>query len=153
VNHRTYLAFDYGQKHIGVAVGSSATGLAHPIDTVDVHRQQPDWDRLSRLIAEWRPHAFVVGLPLNMDGTENPMTGHATTFGNRLRGRYNLPVHFVDERLTSVAARQALADAGVSPKRHRSKVDRLAAQTILQAFFDTEAAVGKEKSDEHETDG
>lgn len=133
---RTYLAFDYGSKHIGIAVGHTATHLAHALETVRVHGQNPDWDRITRLIQEWRPDALVVGLPLNMDDTPNPMTASAKKFGDRLHGRYNLPIHWVDERLTSVAAREALMEAGIAPHHHRKQVDAIAAQTILQALLD-----------------
>lgn len=132
----TYLAFDFGRKHIGVAVGRSASRLAQALDTVAARNELPDWDHITRLIEEWQPCALVVGLPLNMDDTENDMTRAAKKFGNRLRARYNLPVHMVDERLTSVAAKNVLIEAGVPQKQHKSKLDRLAAQTILQAFLD-----------------
>jgi putative holliday junction resolvase len=133
---RTYLAFDFGKKHIGVAVGRAESRLAQALDTVAAHNHRPDWTHISRLIDEWRPCALVVGLPLNMDDSENEMTRAAKRFGNRLHGRYNLPVHMVDERLTSVVARNALVEAGVPAKRHKGKLDKLAAQTILQAFLD-----------------
>lgn len=131
------LGFDYGERYIGVAVGNTSTRLAQPLDTVVVRKQAPDWGHISRLIAEWQPQALIVGLPLNMDDSENPMTRAAKRFGDRLKGRYNLPVHMVDERLTSHAARQALLEAGVPPRRHKANLDKLAAQTILQAFLDT----------------
>ncbi len=134
----TYLGFDYGEKYIGVAVGRRPAGLAQALDTVAVRNRTPDWTHISRLIEEWKPDALIVGLPLNMDDSENPMTIAAKKFGNQLKGRYNLPVHRVDERLTTIAAKNILLEAGVPLKRHKSKLDKLAAQTILQAFFDTE---------------
>lgn len=134
----TLLGFDYGEKYIGVAVGQTITRLAQPLTTVNVYGHTPDWDRIAALIVEWTPSALIVGLPLNMDDSENLMTRAAKTFGNRLHGRYNLPVHMVDERLTSVTAKNALLEAGVALKRRSSKakVDQLAAQTILQAYLD-----------------
>lgn len=136
---QTYLAFDYGAKQIGVAVGGSHSGLAEALANIRVGRGGPDWAHISRLIAEWRPDALVVGLPLNMDDSENPLTAAAKTFGNRLQGRYNLPVHRVDERLTSVDAKNALIEAGVRFKRRKRQVDKLAAQAILQAFLNEQA--------------
>lgn len=134
---RALLGFDYGEKHIGVAVGYPDTGLAQPLTHIAVRNRQPDWDRITRLIDEWQPGALVVGLPLNMDDSENAMTLAARRFGNQLHGRYNLPVHMVDERLTSVSARNALLEGGVRLTfANKSKVDRLAAQVILQAFLD-----------------
>ncbi len=139
---KTYLGFDFGKKHIGVAVGRTASRLAQAIDTVAAVNERPDWTHITRLIDEWRPCAFVVGLPLNMDDSENDMTRAAKKFGNRLRARYNLPVHMVDERLTSIAAKNVLVEAGIPSKRHKSKLDRLAAQTILQAFLDEHREAG-----------
>lgn len=131
------LGFDYGEKSIGVAVGQTQTRQAQPLTTVAVRNREPDWSTVSKLIGEWRPFALVVGLPLNMDDSENWMTAAAKKFGNRLSGRYNLPVHMVDERLTSVTAKNALIEAGLAISRaNKGKVDQLAAQTLLQAFLD-----------------
>jgi putative Holliday junction resolvase len=133
---RTYLGFDYGEKFIGVAVGSTTSGRAQPLVTVRVTRGgEPDWDALTRLVGEWRPQALIVGLPLNMDGTPGPRTARARKFGNRLKARYNLPVDMVDERLTTVLARNALTEAGVSGRRQKPQLDRQAAALILQAFL------------------
>jgi len=129
------LGFDVGERYLGVAVGSRHTRLAEPLVTLHVARQGPDWKALDRLIKEWLPAGLVVGLPLNMDGSANRMTRVARAFGERLRERYNLPVHMVDERLSTRAAVESLIEAGVPVRRHRQKVDRLAAQTILQAFL------------------
>jgi putative Holliday junction resolvase len=131
----TYLAFDYGEKYIGVAVGGSHSRLAEPVTTLRGSAKNPDWVRISRLIGEWRPDALVVGLPLNMDGSDNPMTRAARAFGQRLKERYNLPVHMVDERLSTLVARDVLNEAGVPMRRHKSRLDQVAAQTILQAFL------------------
>ena len=131
----TYLAFDYGEKTIGVAVGNDNSRQAHPLTAIRVIRGQPQWDQIGQLIEEWQPVALVVGLPLNMDGTENPVTPQARKFGNRLNGRYNLPVHMVDERLTTRDARTELYNAGVTEKRHKPVLDKLAAQAILQTFL------------------
>jgi putative holliday junction resolvase len=137
-----FLGFDYGERYIGVAVGSRQSGSAQPLATLQRRGQEPDWDGISRLVAEWRPQALVVGLPLNMDGTPNPMTRAARRFGNRLKDRYNLPVHMVDERLTTRAAVDSLIEAGVPVRRHRRKVDQLAAQTILQSFLNDDSGAG-----------
>ena len=131
----TFLAFDYGEKYIGVAVGSRHTRQAEPLTTLRGSAKNPDWVRISRLIGEWHPDALVVGLPLNMDGSTNPMTRAARAFGQRLQDRYNLPVHMVDERLSTLAAREILNEAGVPMRRHKTRLDKVAAQTILQAFL------------------
>lgn len=141
----TLLGFDYGEKSIGIAVGSTQSGLAQDLTTVKVSTGGPDWNHISRLIHEWQPQALVVGLPLNMDDSENPMTRAAQRFGNRLGDRYNLPVHMVDERLTTVAAKNSLAESGVSLRRSKSKLDRLAAQAILQTFLDDRSRTSIER--------
>lgn len=132
---RFFLSFDYGEKTIGVAIGNSCTGQARPLTTLAVHRQQPNWVAVTRLIETWQPAALIVGLPLNMDDSANPMTKLANKFGKRLAGRYNLPIHMVDERLTSREARLELSDAGISVTRHKEKVDEIAARSILQTFL------------------
>lgn len=129
------LSFDYGDKTIGVAVGNTNTGQAHPLTTVRVIRGQVQWPAISKLIEEWAPVTLVVGLPLNMDGSDNPVTPKARKFGNRLNGRYNLPVHMVDECLTTRDARTQLYNAGVVEKRHKPVLDKLAAQSILQTYL------------------
>ncbi len=129
------LSFDYGDKTIGVAVGNTNTGQAHPLTTVRVIRGQVQWPAISKLIEEWAPVTLVVGLPLNMDGSDNPVTPKARKFGNRLNGRYNLPVHMVDEHLTTRDARTQLYNAGVVEKRHKPVLDKLAAQSILQTYL------------------
>lgn len=130
----TLLGFDYGTRRIGVAVGQQLTGTVNPLTTLVSRNGQPDWNAISRLIAEWRPQRLVVGLPLHMDGSEQDMTARARRFGNQLKGRYNLPVDWVDERLTSDAAASALAAAG---RRYaRDRIDAVAAALILQSWLD-----------------
>jgi putative Holliday junction resolvase len=133
---QTFLGFDFGSRHLGIAVGSSATGTARPLDSAPVRAGIPDWATVDRLVKEWQPAALIVGLPLNMDDSENDMTRAARKFGHRLHARYNLPVHWVDERLTSVDAKNVLVEARVPWKQRRAQVDKLAAQGILQAYLD-----------------
>lgn len=143
---RNLLGFDYGEKIIGVAVGNTNTGQAHPLTTVRIIRGRVDWEAISSLVGEWDPVALVVGLPLNMKGGDNPVTPKARKFGNRLNGRYNLPVHMVDERLTTRDAQTQLYNAGVVEKRHKPVLDKLAAQSILLTFL-SEQAESKIESD------
>ena len=133
---QTFLGFDYGSRHLGIAVGSSATGTARPLGSAPVRAGIPDWATVDRLVKEWQPAALIVGLPLNMDDSENDMTRAARKFGHRLHARYNLPVHWVDERLTSVDAKNVLVEARVPWKQRRAQVDKLAAQGLLQAYLD-----------------
>lgn len=131
----TFLGFDYGAKYIGVAVGSRHSRQAEPLTTLRGSAKNPDWVGVSKLIAQWRPDALIVGLPLNMNGSGNPMTRAARQFGEHLKARYNLPVHMVDERLSTLAARDILNEAGVPMRRHKKRLDQVAAQTILQTFL------------------
>lgn len=129
------LGFDYGTRRIGVAVGQTLTGAARPLTIVRARDGKPDWEAISRLIAEWQPTALVVGLPVHMDGTEHERTARARRFGNQLAGRYNLPVHRVDERLTSYAAELELRAQG----KGGEALDAVAAQLILQSWLDAQA--------------
>jgi putative Holliday junction resolvase len=136
---RTLLGFDYGTKHIGVAVGQELTGTSTPLTTLPSRNTNPDWETITRLIRDWRPAALVVGIPLNMDGTEQPMTQAARRFARQLEGRYRLPVHLADERLSSVEAGQLLherdAGAGTRRARRRRELDEVAAHLILQTYL------------------
>ena len=132
---RPLLAFDYGEARLGVALGYEKSGMVHPLVTLRVKDDQPDWAQLEKLIDEWNPVALVVGLPLNMDGSDMPMTIKARKFGNRLNGRYNLPIHMVDERLTTRIASEALAETGLASRKQKAVIDQLAAQHILQTYL------------------
>lgn len=127
----TLLAFDYGEKNIGVAVGQTLTGTANPLETIRVSASSPDWDAISRIVMTWQPDALVVGLPLNMDGTEQKVSRRARRFGNQLLGRYRLPVHLVDERLTTREARDRLASEGRAGRDDHP----VAAQIILESWL------------------
>ena len=132
----TYLGFDYGTRSIGVAVGRLPTARAEGARCVAGLKGGPDWDAITRLVRLWQPQGLVVGLPRNMDGTDNAMTALSLRFGRRLDGRYHLPVYWVDERLTTVAAREHVKDTGARKTRRKAMLDTLAAVAILQAFFD-----------------
>ena len=101
------LAFDFGLKHIGVAVGQTVTRTASGLTTLTASAGRPQWNELLALLNEWQPSAVLVGLPLNMDGTESDMSGRAREFAAALEARYQSPVHMVDERLTSRASKHA----------------------------------------------
>lgn len=128
---RTLLCFDYGLKRIGVAVGQELTGTASALTTVSARDGKPDWDAISRLFEEWRPDAVVVGLPLNMDGSEHELSRRARRFGNQLHGRYNLPAHLIDERLSSLEAETLLKGRS----HHKQDIDKLAARVILETWL------------------
>lgn len=99
------LAFDYGTRHIGVAVGQTVTSTATPLTTLKAREGRPDWTDVDALVAEWRPFQLIVGLPLNMDDSESDMSEAARRFGTGLAERTGIPVAMVDERLTSFETR------------------------------------------------
>ena len=131
---QTYLGFDYGNRKIGIAVGQNLTQTARDLDTVSVKRSTPDWARITRHVNTWQPVALVVGVPLNSNGHETAMTKRTKKFGQTLSERYNLPVHWVNEYLTSEAARQALSQGTRSSKNSRKR-DQVAARLILETFL------------------
>ncbi|MDH3378999.1 MAG: Holliday junction resolvase RuvX [Gammaproteobacteria bacterium] len=136
IDNRTCLALDYGQRRIGIAVGQSETATAQGIATVRVGVNGPDWEYLAELIETWRPQHLVVGLPLHMDATESPMATAARRFGTELERRFQRPVIYIDERLTSESADRLLVESGARRSRRAGNRDRLAAQLILQDYFD-----------------
>jgi putative Holliday junction resolvase len=132
----TLLAFDFGARRIGVALGTQRLGTARPLTTIDAEAAAPRFAALAALIAQWQPAQLVVGLPVHADGTPHEMTARARRFARQLQGRFGLPVALVDERYTSELARQALSEAGRGGRGHRSERDAVAAQIILQAYLD-----------------
>ena len=132
------IALDYGARRIGVAVGQTTTGTASPAGTIDVSAT-PDWGALDRCVRDWTPARLLVGVPYNMDGTETVLTGTCRAFGRDLQRRYGLPVEFVDERLTSVAAQSDLREArrtGARSRRvRREDIDANAARLILETWL------------------
>lgn len=133
----TVLAFDFGERRIGVAVGDTVVGIAYPLTTIDAADRQRRFAAIAALIEEWRPTQLVVGLPAHLDGTEHELSRLARKFARELSTRSGLPVEFIDERLTSVAAEASLTAAGVAPRKRKLRVDQVAAQEILQDYFDT----------------
>lgn len=136
MNKGTLLAFDFGLKRIGIAVGDWETRLAHPLEVIDAEDNDTRFGRIAALIAEWRPADLVVGLPLSMDGEEHELTRRARRFANQLNGRFGLSVTLVDERLTSFDADLRLREAGVKGRDRKGLDDTLAAQQILQDLLD-----------------
>jgi putative holliday junction resolvase len=132
----TVLAFDFGTKRIGIAVGDFETRLAHPLTTIEATENRVRFAAIERLIAEWRPVLLVVGEPSHADGTEHPVGKLARRFAQRLHGRFGLRAEMVDERLTSSEAESLLRSSGVRGGRLKAGLDAVAAQRILEAFFE-----------------
>lgn len=127
---QTLLGFDFGARRIGVAVGQRVSGTASALTTLPAQDGQPDWAELARLIETWRPDALVVGLPLALDGSPTEVSRAAERFARRLHGRFHLPVHLYDERLSSHAAEHW------GDTRARQGIDAQAARIILQDWLD-----------------
>ncbi|ATZ12587.1 Holliday junction resolvase RuvX [Erwinia amylovora] len=136
MRNQTCLAFDFGTKSIGVAIGQQLTGTARPLIALKAQDGIPDWNRLEALLKEWQPDRVVVGLPLNMDGSEQPLTVRARKFANRLHGRFGVQVDLHDERLSTVEARAELFERGGFRALSKGNVDSLSAVIILESWFE-----------------
>jgi len=130
------LAFDFGMKRIGVAIGTTVTSRARALTMLPAINGQPDWHVVKKLIQNWHPDALIVGIPLNMDGTTQTITEHAKKFAMHLKQQIGLPILEVDERLTSVAAREDVFQAGGYKALKKTQIDSVAAQIILQNWLD-----------------
>lgn len=133
-----YLAFDYGERYIGIASGNTISKTSTPLDTAANNSGTPDWTKLDQLVTEWQPAGMIVGIPVHMDGTEQPLTAHARGFLKRLGKRYNLPVFEMDERLTTQNAASIIRDnrnRGKRRKTSKADLDKIAAALILENWF------------------
>jgi putative Holliday junction resolvase len=135
----TLLAFDYGAKRVGVAVGETSTGIASPLATIAAEANEARFAAIDRIVAEWRPVGFIVGRPKHSDGSPHAVAKLAEKFARRLAARFDRPVAFVDETLTSATAERELATHRTRARRV-GDVDALAAAMILQSFLDDPAA-------------
>jgi len=133
----TVLAFDFGEKRIGVATGETLLGNAHPLTVIHAESNDDRLAAIAKLVAEWRPVQLVVGLPTHADGAPHDMTRLAHKFGERLQRRFKLPVGFADERLTSLDAEARLRETGRNSKTAKPLLDAVAAQLILQTWFES----------------
>ena len=131
------LAFDYGLRRIGVAVGNALTGTATALPVLPARDGVPDWERIRHLIGEWGPALLLVGLPLNMDGTPSAMSERAARFSRRLHGRFGIRCELMDERLSSFEARDRMAG-----EQGRTALDSVAACVILESWFAERARPG-----------
>lgn len=136
MSRMTLLAFDFGTKSIGVAIGQQLTGTARPLAALKAQDGTPDWNKIEALLKEWEPDRVVVGLPLNMDGTEQLLTARARKFANRIHGRFGVQVDLHDERLSTVEARAELFERGGFRALSKGSVDSLSAVIILESWFE-----------------
>lgn len=131
LDEKTILAFDFGMKRIGVAIGDTVSHSSKPLTTLNARDGIPSWDEITNLIFKWKVDMIVVGMPYNLDGSTQEITRCARKFSNRIRGRFNIPVETIDERLTSKIAKQTLSQKN---KKHYS-IDSVAASIILEAWL------------------
>ena len=138
------LGFDVGSRLTGVAIGNRLTATARALEVVAMRDGQPDWNRLDALQREWQPDTVVVGLPLTLEGSEQPASRRARAFASQLGQRYGLPVLLVDERHSSREAAQRFAAgraAGLRRRRDAAGIDAEAAAVILERWLADAAAV------------
>ena len=135
-NTGTVLAFDFGTRRIGIAIGETLLGQARALTTIAAEANDARFAAIARLIGEWQPARLVVGLPFATDGSEHEMTARCRRFAHQLEGRFGLPVTLVDERYSSSEADARLAEGGQDWQTRKQRIDAVAAQIILQDFFD-----------------
>ncbi len=133
----TVLAFDFGEKRIGVATGESLLGTAHPLTVIRAESNEDRMAAIGKLITEWQPTQLVVGYPTHADGTPHEMTRLATKFAERLTRHFQLPVALADERLSSLDAESRLRETGRNSKQAKPLLDAVAAQLILETWFES----------------
>ena len=131
----TFLGFDFGFKRIGVAVGQQLTNTATPLSTIDAKMGVPDWNVIEKLIKQWEPQALILGIPTCIDGSELYTTSAARRFAKQLKKHFSLPVHLVDERLSTVEARDLLFKEGGYRKIKKTEIDGIAACIILEQWL------------------
>jgi putative Holliday junction resolvase len=135
----TILAFDYGERFLGVAVADTGVGVAHPLATIDAPGADRRFAAIAAVIREWQPARLVVGLPLSPEGEDEALTPRVRRFARRLEGRFGLPVVLQDERLSSAEAESRLRAIGRGGRRNKILTHPVAAQVVLQAYLDEQA--------------
>lgn len=138
IGQRTLLGFDFGKKYIGVAVGQEITGSASPLGSVKAKDGIPNWQEMTKFFNEWQPDFVVVGLPLNMDGSEQQLTLDAKKFGNRLANQFKITVEFQDERLTTADAKERLFERGGYRNLKKDNIDAESARLIIESYFESQ---------------
>lgn len=136
---RTIMAFDYGTKSIGSAIGQDITGTASPLKAFKANDGIPNWDEIEKQIKEWQPNLIVVGLPTDLHGKDlDSITPRAKKFANRLFGRFGVQVQLHDERLSTTTARETLFEFGGYKALTKGKVDCQSAVVILESWFEAQ---------------
>jgi len=132
---KTLISFDFGTQSIGLAVGQTVTRTATELKPIKARDGIPNWENVESTLKEWQPDFLVVGLPLNMDGSDSEMSKRARKFSNRLRAKFKLPVELVDERLSTYSAKNEAMDRMQTLDFKKNPVDSIAARLILESWF------------------
>jgi len=132
------LSFDFGEKRVGVAIGNNITNSIHPLKTIEASKKIDRYSKIESLLEIWKPTQLIVGYPLNEDGSKSRMTLLAKKFGEKLKNKFNIPVHFVDERYSSSEAELRLKALEKNLKKRKHIIDQVAAMIILDSFFEAE---------------
>lgn len=136
-----YLAFDYGERYIGVAKGHSQIGTSSPEAVVGNNSGSPDFVKLDKIVEQWQPIGLIVGIPVHMDGSEQALTPHARGFRKKIAKRYKLPTYSCDERMTTRNAAEIIKSNRISGKRRKTSkadLDKIAAALILEKWFEND---------------
>jgi putative holliday junction resolvase len=135
------MAFDFGEKRIGVAVGNVSIGLASALTTIHAESNVDRLQAVGALVKEWQPAQFVVGAPAHLNDEPHPLANLVRKFGNRLTENFRLPVDYMNEYLSSAAASTVLNERGIKGRAQKEAIDAVAAQIILQSWFDDVARI------------
>ena len=129
------VAFDFGLKHIGMAVGQEITNTAQTFYSLKAESGEPNWDELDIIVRDWQPKLFVVGNPINMDGSDSDMKEKSDKFSNLIRQRYNIPVELMDERLSTREAKERMKSDSDHLVDASADTHQISAQIILESWF------------------
>ena len=132
------LSFDFGERRIGVAIGNNVTNNIHPLKTIEASKKIDRYSKIESLLETWKPAQLIVGYPLNDDGSQSRMSSLAKKFGEKLKNKFNIPVHFVDERFTSSEAELRLKALEKNLKKRKHIIDQVAAMIILDSYFESD---------------
>ncbi len=135
ITNKIIIAFDFGTQSIGIAIGQKITATAYPLTAIKSKYGKSNWLEIKKILQEWQPKMAIVGFPLNMDGTEQPISNQAVKFANRLHSRFSIKVILHDERLTTIEARSQLFNQNSYRALNKSKIDSISALIILESWF------------------
>ena len=129
------MAFDFGTKNIGIAIGQEITNSSQTFYTVKANEGEPEWTQLDKVVFDWNPKLFIVGDPLNFDGSESDMKEKSDKFSNQIQKKYKIPVKLVDERLTTKEAKERIKEEVSMSFRSSADIHQVSAQIILESWF------------------